>query len=305
MKPNNYLKIKDFEYKNEATEASVAGAISWLDSTTTKANISTEKPGGYYHSLGNYALFDNDGKNTHQQLNWACHYTLSAGRPEPRSCVAFWCEATKHDNWRRYIDWLTAESFVAEFVLAVRPTGFVVSAYIPASVMHAIAMMSRTPRQFTEEVFVRFNSLIDKGISGELAYQCCFNIAAGDGKSAFTPSVDHRAWQCPSIRGMKQFINGEFENVKPDRLYTSHTNNHCSTFISTSYCFVSELWRDPYKDDFIPALEAYRKANTSDAYRPPNPFAKNQPKLPRHGECSIDEVHNFVLPYCLDKGIFE
>ena len=308
MRPKNYLKAPGFTFENMTPVEAVDAAVAWLKEPPT--TINKANPGKGYHSLANFAIYRDDGSLHQETLNNACHADLSSNwnrgeRGNEKACVALYCKNENHEDWRPYYDYLTRRSFAAEFILAIEDTGFVVSSDIPAGLLHAIAMMSRVPRQFPQELFTQFNSLVDDGIPEDLAYFAVFNTTAGGLDDALHPSLDHRPWQLPTISGMKQFLNGEFIIPEGERTPFRNTrSSSCSGFIEGRYSvnsFISELWGKP---EFVAALMEYRSGKTTGSYRPPNPFEKKKNNLPRHGECSRKEVYEFVLPYCLKNGVF-
>lgn len=295
------LCIPGFTYTNYATPEDVLVAVNWLKSPDTMAAIHEEAFDRYF-SMGNFLLV-HDGKVTHQELNWACHANLTYTSAK-RSCVAFWCHARSHDDWKPFIKWLTTESFCAEYVLAVEEKGFVVSADIPAAVLHCIAMISRVARMFPQVYFQRWNTLVADGIHPGVAYQVTFNVNKGPIDSTFRDSSDHRAFPCPGIEGMKRFLSGKWL-ITDIRTYASgRGNDSCSRFLENDHSF-NALADDLFKNEgFKKILSEHRRGGLPEVYTPPNPFKKSSAGVPA-GCMTLREVYEVAMPYCMKEGIFD
>ena len=301
------LKLPGFNYENKVPAEDILAAKAWLTSPETMFLIEKEQPTKRWYNLGNFALVAK-GVVTHNEMNWACHAHLSTTEAE-RSCVAFWCHAHAHDDWKPFINWLATDSFCSEYVVATADTGFVVSADIPAGVLHAIAMTSRVPRMFQREYFQRWNDLVLEGIPPGVAYQAVFNINKGSLDDVFYPSTDHRTFLCPGISGMRRFVNGKWD-VKSLSLFSSGVaDSYCSQYLEHPVnrkdgyqyrSFVDDLFDDAV---FREALANHRRGGASTVYTPPNPFKKASTGIPA-GCMTIKEVYEIALPYCMKEGIF-
>lgn len=305
MRVRPTVKIKGFEYECKTPDAAVEAALAWLNAEETAKAISAPRPGNnYFHSLGNWVAFADNGVKVYTQYNWACHSTLQGHRHTGISCVALWFAGGPDEKWKPFIDWLVDDSFATEFVLGKTQNGFVVSADIPAGLLHAIAMVSRAPRMFAPEVFERWNTLVAAGIYPEVAYMAAMNVVHAPGNAIFQVSDNHRAWPCPGLTGMREFMRGEFKSVERP-FYRDRRSSLCKRFITSG-----DLVRDLLTEDkgFAEALAEYRKSMTSDSvYRPPNPFVRQSPGVrpPAYGEVTNDEMYSFVLPYAQKKGHFD
>lgn len=300
-------KIKGFTFKNNSTPEAIERAKGWLTDPETWKKISKTNY-TQYHSLGNFLIVDDDGKDAFEEVNWACHANLN-NTNKKASCVALYSFTEAHENWKRFFKYLTEESFAADFILAVTERGFVVSSDIPGGLLHAIAMMSRSPRQFREEYFLRFNQLLDAGIPGDIAYLCTFCINGYTPSEPVVPSVDHRPWTLPNISGMKMFLSGEF-SCSSLTTFRETSSQYCSGFLPSgdySYdlnrnrFFFDELLPD---ENFFTAFSEYKKSKVAkEGYKPPNPFSKIPPL--KEGDVTLQELDEFILPYCMKEGVFD
>lgn len=304
---NMSLKLPGFNYENKVPAEDILAAKAWLDSLKTMELIGKEQPTKRWYNLGNFALVAG-GKVTYNEMNWACHAHLSTTRAE-RSCVAFWCHAHAHDDWKPFINWLATDSFCSEYVVATADTGFVVSADIPAGVLHAIAMTSRVPRMFEQEYFLRWNKLVADGVHPGVAYQAVFNINKGSLDSVFSPSTDHRTFPCPGLSGMRNFISGKWSVGNISLFSSGIANSYCSKYLENtrydkdiyrSLSFVDDLFDDAV---FREILANHRRGGEPTVYTPPNPFKKPAGGIPA-GCMTIKEVYEIALPYCMKEGIF-
>jgi hypothetical protein len=297
---SHYKPKHGFSYNPTASPGAIAAAITWLvdqhKGTNIKKNPTT---GSIYDSLGNFALFDNSGKRTYEQFNYACHYYLSNAH-SPSSCVALWCDHSGHSEHLRFLDWITERSFISQFVLGKTAQGFVVSSDIPAGLMHCVAMTSRAPRMFSKEHFTYFNNLVDAGIPEEVAYLTVFCVDKGNLSTPFRKSSDHRPFACPGVHGLKAFMNGELSISRYDEkcLYTAYRSMTCSSFLPYGG-LVNDLLGNP---KFFKILMDSRKVVVDETYRPPNPFAKQAPG-PRQGEMTKKEVYELGLPFLMKEGL--
>lgn len=303
----NRWKIPGFTFKNECTPEALAAAIAWLEADLRLSQVATKNGEETKNdSKVCFSTFLDDGKQGMHTFNSACHAYLDQQdrNTGTRSCVAFWCDPLGFEEYHAYHDWLRKDSFASEYILYSSRRGIVVSADIPAGVMHAIAMMSRMPRQLGKNSCTWFKELLDAGIPGEVAYHCCFNIAVGPKTMPFRGALDHRAWHCPDVAGMKDFLEGAPTSVSLGT-YRHTSTQICSCFFPSSGAdtFVTELFE---RKDFLEELSALRKAKAfGQKYVPPNPFY-NTAGIPtlRANQCTIEEVHSFVLPYCMREGVF-
>jgi hypothetical protein len=316
MPPNhNYLKFKTLVYTPLATGTAIAAALAWFDGLG-KQNVreSNDVTKNSFAGSSSFALFspegkfsslypgDNDLKYPAVFYNHACHYSLSSGNEAKNvDCVSLWVHNGLFDEWKGWYEWLTKKSFVSQFILGVHEKGIVVSADIPAEVMHCIAMISRSARMFKKEHFEWFDKLVADGIPGEVAYLTCFCVGNYPVEYAFTPSSDHRPFLCPPLTGIKNFLTGEFNIRNEEKTYRNHRSMYCSTFL---YGGSRSLRQDIATDaELVTLINESRQANNGGVYKPPNPFAPQKKEL-RLGEFSYKEVYEIVLPYYLKKGEF-
>lgn len=313
--PPNYVKIKGFTFEPKATEIAIAAALAWFDAKKTLSNV-TRSPSTnmYFTSLGNFAAFKADGTmpnwygdSPFEFFNQACHNYLSCvdNRAKDIDVVSFWTDTEAHNEHHRFFDWFNTKSFASQFILGIHKRGIVVSADIPANLMHCIGMMSRVARMFPKEHFTRFNSLLDNGIPGEVAYLTCFCVGKGPAEYAFSPSSDHRPFCCPNLEGMKRFLTGEFWKVNPE-LYRDTRNMYCSHFLGGVGIDRGKRLTDDISSDreLVDLIMASRKEKNSGVYKPPNPFISQKPGVLVPGQYSYKEVYEIALPYFNKKGHF-
>lgn len=313
--PPNYLKIKDFTYEPKATEAAIAAALAWFDAKRTLDKvIRSPSTASYFNSLGNFAAFKADGTKPFwysdqlfEFFNQACHNYLScvSNRAKDIDVVSLWTDTEAHSEHHRFFDWFNTKSFASQFILGIHKKGIVVSADIPASLMHCIAMMSRVARMFSKEHFTRFNSLLDNGIPGEVAYLTCFCVGKGPEEYAFSPSSDHRPFHCPNLIGMKRFLTGEFLRVDT-KLYRDTRNMYCSHFLGSAGIDRGTRLTDDITSDseLLNLIMEERKEKNSGVYKPPNPFTPQKQGELVAGQFSYKEVYEIALPYFNKKGHF-
>ena len=293
------MLLKDLPFRPTASEEAIQKALEWLETAATKVQptIFTR-----FHSLGNFQSFSDNGEVLYTQYNWACHATTyGAG---DAGCVALFCANLQdtEKTYERFLKWLSEDSFASSYILAKSPLGIVVSGDIPGGLFHAICMVSRCPRQFHPEYFTRFNNLLDKGIPGDVAYMAVFNIKNATLSEVFYPSVNHRAWSCPGILGMKKFLARDF-NISNTVTFRLDKSQHCSIFIPEG-----DLDRDLFKiEQFREEFSEYRKRNlpSEENYRPPNPFSKEtKGVIIPAGKVTLQEMYDFCLPFCISNGVF-
>ncbi len=306
MRQRPRVNIPGFVYECRTPPEAVEAAKEWLESEETNKRVSKDAPGRSFHSLGNWAMFDDKGEKTREQYNWACHATLTAFAAQNESCVALYCRAQSHEDWRDFIGWLAEDSFATDFVLAKTNNGIVVSADIPAGLLFAIAMISRAPRMFSKGVFETYNKAVASGVSPEVAYMVIMNSNCGDNDNAiWYPCINHKAWHCPSLEGMKMFCRGEFKVRAEDLgLFREHRTQYCSHFIPKGQPrgLILDLLKDT---EFKEALAELRGESKEEVYKPPNPFARDTSSQMKYGDVTRKEMIEFVLPYATKKGMFD
>lgn len=315
MKPQNYLKIPDFDFIPAESPTALKAGLEWLDKVVVKA----AKPyvtAGSFQSLGNWALLKADGTIPRDGIytDQACHYYLSYyGDYTKCVAVAMYCVGPTEDSedypgWAYWFDWLCTKSFVAEFLLGYNNKGIVVDARIPGWLMHLIAMFSRVPRLYMSVAFTRFKKLCEAGTPSELAYLLTLHISDVSDDSVWMWSTNHRPFNhIFGLESVKAFMNGRVEkSLRSDELYSDgERSSLCGHVFNRPYCvdFVNELINDK---DVGKALAEYRKVNSGGKeYHPPNPFKRDLVnREPKVGQATLTEVYECIIPAALKKGLF-
>lgn len=226
---------------------------------------------------------------------------------------------------RPFFDWLTKESFAKRFfVLADIEKGFVVSADMYTPLLQNIMILTRHFYEKPDLLFETFNSLVAKGVPGDVAYPIAFNsnILAGVMDQKFQSYYSHNMTHLFSLNAFKNFVSGELGTANPANLndtalhYRSNTSyiggnrlffDIADKVDTLNYAWEGGLVRDLHLvKEFTDALAESRKGERSAVYKAPNPFAKRQvtPSTPVAGEITCKEAIEILGPF-LGKYLYQ
>lgn len=240
------------------------------------------------------------------------------------------------DDVRGWITWLVQVSPWARFIVNRDDLefclnyGLIVSADMPTPLMQNIMILSRHAYECGDHAFKKFDELIAKGVPGKIAYVLCFNTTWSHPwvpqiGSLVTSVSGHRAAHLFNMNAFKNFMEGELstateckfteiENYRCNKNYMGglkfffkkEETRHSYGYDTGKYHFFHEALKSD--EDFRSALSSYRHSSKeTGVYKPPNPFtprAVGVPAVLGPTDLTYDELWDFALPYCLEKGLF-
>lgn len=307
------MLLADLPFTPTATEAEISLAKEFL-----------ELPPSTYSSIGNWRTVSKGGAYR-DFTGQGCHAAFST-KSKGSTCVALahppYITSAHKEDTSLYERWLWEESFASRFVLARGKYGAVVSADIPATLLHNIAIMSRHARELSLSEYHAFFDFLYPKVGGDLAYVLAFNTGYVEFSRRMTQVIgnqgaSHRAFPLFDVESLGNFLRGDFGvqlDLDKDKLFSQ---GHPGMYGGVKYCkntftrgwsaldrennFAEELYLKDEK--FKAATEEYRREGEGPViYHPPNPFTYQVPKQLPH-QFTFKEVLEFVLPYMKKEGL--
>lgn len=280
-----------------------------------------------YEYTANFSIIQEGGARQ-DCFNRPCHADISRPLLNNRTLVATECgwgrKNTQHprEMYQPFFDWLTKDSVYSQFIIwSDLDHGFVVTADMYAPMMQNIMILTRHFYERDKCSFDAFNTMVEEGINGNIAYVIAFNstVRMSPGNAKFMSYYAHSVSPVYSLAAMKCFINGDVLSVDIDDVnyhyrLSSHYRGGKEMFWpinpGPSSIESARLLTDCMADEqFRRKLSDSRKGETVSAYSPPNPFAPRTSftidLLPT--EITNDEAVKVLAPFVNDyfkaKGI--